>query len=378
MIQATDTPSKALALPLLRPARFEDYPQIERLESSHGLPTLRADDWRGLWLDNPLSRRPGDKWPIGWVLEDADGTVVGSLGNIPSLYTYQDRELIAATGRGWVVASEYRGLALWLMDEYFHQQGVDLFINTTVNSLAVDPFSAFGSVRVPLGDWDTAAYWITRHRAFARTALRIKAVPLPGLLAIPAGALLRFKDAFGVRPLPTLAASVVVERADAFDSRFDAFWAELVRQNASKLLAVRDCQTLSWHFAGPIRTGQAWIFTASRNHLLRAYCVLKRQDHPQSGLVRMRLVDYQNLESEDLLPGLLRAALERCKAEGIYALEHVGCDLPKMRSLDRFAPYRRKLPAWPFYYKAGDPMLDADLRKPEVWDPSAFDGDASL
>src|SRR5262245_28172815 len=174
MIQ--ETPSKALPLPLLRPARFEDYPQIERLESSHGLLTLRADDWRGLWLDNPLWRRSGEEWPIGWVLEDAAGAVVGSLGNITSLYTYRDCELIAATGRRWVVASEYRGLALWLMDEYFHQPAVDLFINTTVNALAVDAFSAFGSVRVPLGDWFTAAYWITRHRAFARTALRIKAV----------------------------------------------------------------------------------------------------------------------------------------------------------------------------------------------------------
>src|SRR5262249_11915493 len=218
----------------------------------------------------------------------------------------------------------------------------------------------------------------TRYRAFARAALRIKAVPLPGLLAIPAAALLRLTDAFGVRPPLTLAASVVVERADAFDSRFDAFWAELVRRNASKLLGVRDCQTLSWHFAGPIRSGQAWIFTACRNHLLRAYCVLKRQDHLQSGLVRMRLVDYQNLESEELLPDLLRAALERCQADGIYALEHVGCDLPKMRSLDRCAPYRRRLPAWSFHYKAVDPALDAALRRPEVWDPSGFDGDASL
>ena len=376
MIQ--ETPSKALPLPLLRPARFEDYPQIERLESSHGLLTLPADDWRGLWLDNPLWRRAGEEWPIGWVLEDAAGAVVGSLGNIPSLYTYRDCELIAATGRGWVVASEYRGLALWLMDEYFHQPAVDLFINTTVNALAVDAFSALGSVRVPLGDWFTAAYWITRHCAFARTALRIKAVPLPGLLAIPAAGLLRLKDAFGVRPLPAPVASVVVERADAFDARFDAFWTELVRQNPGRLLGVRDGRTLSWHFGRPIRAGQAWIFTASRNHLLRAYCVLKRQDHPQSGLVRMRLVDYQNLEAEELLPGLLRAALERCQAEGIYALEHVGCDLPKMRSLDRCAPYRRKLPAWSFHYKAVDPALDADLRRPEVWDPSGFDGDASL
>src|SRR5262249_41935326 len=111
------------------------------------------------------------------------------------------------------------------------------------------------------------------------------------------------------------------------------------------------------------------------------YCILKRTDQPQGmqGLTRMRLVDFQTLEpGANLLPGLLRAALRRCAAEGIHVLEHLGCDLPKMRSFDRFAPYRRKLPAWKYYYKAANPALDDELRKPEVWDPSTFDGDASL
>ncbi len=49
-----------------------------------------------------------------------------------------------------------------------------------------------------------------------------------------------------------------------------------------------------------------------------------------------------------------------------------------MRSFDRFAPYRQKLPYWPFYYHAADPALEADLGKPQVWDPSSFDGDASF
>jgi hypothetical protein len=49
-----------------------------------------------------------------------------------------------------------------------------------------------------------------------------------------------------------------------------------------------------------------------------------------------------------------------------------------MQAFDQFAPYRRQLPAWPFYYKATAPEIDAELRRSEVWDPSTFDGDASL
>ena len=160
---------------------------------------------------------------------------------------------------------------------------------------------------------------------------------------------------------------------------FDDFWVELVRRNPDKLLAVRDAATLRWHFAGALREGHVWILTATKNGLLHAYCILKRQDHPSSGLIRMRLVDYQSLESDrDSLPGFLREAERRCASEGIHVLEHLGGDLPKTAGIDRHAPYRRKLQAWPFYYKAADPTLEIALQKPEVWDPSAFDGDTSL
>lgn len=366
--------------PRLRRARFDDYPQIADLAISNGWVALPAQDWRGLWLDNPLWDRLGNDWPIGWVLEDAAGRLVGSLGNLPSLYTFRGRRLVAAAGRGWTVRPEYRGMAPLLMDEYFNQEGADLLINTTVNAPAEGLNSAL-SARVPLGDWQAAAFWVTGYRGFARTALRIKGVPLAGLLAAPAAAALRLREAFSDSSLPAGPAWVTIAEASDFDSRFDAFWEELVRQNPNKLLGVRDSRSLGWHFAIPMRAGQVWIMTASRNGVLRAYCILKRSDQPQGhqGLIRMRLVDYQTLEpDEDLLPGLLKAALKRCAAEGIYVLEHLGCGLPKMHSFDRFAPYRRRLPCWKYYYKGADPALDAELARPEVWDPSAFDGDASI
>jgi hypothetical protein len=94
---------------------------------------------------------------------------------------------------------------------------------------------------------------------------------------------------------------------------------------------------------------------------------------------RMRLVDFQTVEPEhDLLPGLISAALTFCQAEHMHTLEHLGYGLSKMRSLDKLAPHRRKLGAWPFYYHAIDPALAAELTRPEVWDPSTYDGDASI
>src|SRR5207253_6473267 len=118
--------------PQLRPARFEDYPQIERLESSHGLGSQPADDWRGLWINNPLWPRLRDTWQIGWVLEDAAGHLVGSLTNVPTLYKFRGRELICANGRGRVVAPEYRGFTLWLLEVYFDLASAVLLMITTL------------------------------------------------------------------------------------------------------------------------------------------------------------------------------------------------------------------------------------------------------
>ncbi len=92
----------------------------------------------------------------------------------------------------------------------------------------------------------------------------------------------------------------------------------------------------------------------------------------------MRLVDYQTLEPDvELLPDLLALALARCEAEAICVLDRPGVGLLKMRAFDEFARHRRKQ-SWSFFYRAPDQSLAGALRQPEVWDPSEYDGDASL
>jgi hypothetical protein len=366
-----------LAPPEIRPATFDDYPSIQALESANLPAALPFDEWTRMWLDNPLWPRLGQNWPIGWVLKDESGWIVGSLGNVPSQYVFRGRELVCGNGRAWVVLPEYRGFALWLMDEYFNQPDAELFVNTTVNAVAAQVFSTLAE-RIPLGDWQTSSYWVTGYRGFARGAFDKIGVPLASTMAIPAAGALWMKDVLLARRLPATDPSLVLAETNGFDARFDQFWDEAVRQNPDRLLGVRDGRTLAWHFAIPLRRRQLWIYTASRNGLLRGYCVLKRQDSSQ-GLRRMRLVDFQSLEpNADLLPDFLHAALSRCAAEGLDMLELVGRGVPKMRAFDDFAPYRRKLPNWSFYFQAADPALQETLQAPAVWDPSEYDGDASF
>jgi hypothetical protein len=362
--------------PGLRPARFADYPQIRSLESTFIPDSLSDVDRRGLFENNPLWPGLAGTWPIGWVLEDEDGRIVGSLNNIPSSYRIDREERLCANGHCWAVLPEYRGYATMLMDEYFAQEQPDLFVSAKVGVDATPVWSLYAH-RVPAGDWEKAAYAITHYHDFARTALRIKRVPLAAVAAPPLALALRLKDALTSRPLPAGPASVEFAEADGFDPRFDAFWRELVSQNPGRLLGVRDSATLRWHYGVPMRSNRVWVVTATRGGLVRAYCVLKLHIRP-IGVRSMKLVDFQTVEPEiDLLPGLLTVALRRSAVQQCSVLEHHGCGLPKMHSFDGMAPYRAAKPKWSFYYCATDPEFEARLAEPDVWDPSEYDGDSS-
>lgn len=355
--------------------RFDDYENIRALLSNHAVKAPPFEDWRHRWVDNPLWQKSGSAGPIGWVLEAAAGEIVGVMETIPTLYRFQDSDLIAAASGAWCVKASYRGYALQLIGEY-HNQSVDLFIHTTVNAAAVATLSQFYRP-VPSGRWDTVSYFVTEHFLFAKGALQKYRVPLAPLLAYPAGWTLRLREARSSELLLERPRSVLIEATDKFDARFDTFWSELVQENPSKLLAERSSRVLSWHFHEALRSNRLWIYTATEIGRMRGYCVLWM--YPWLDGRKVVLVDYQSLDPErDLLPGFLRAALQRCAAEGFYGLHNPGVGVPKMRAFDEHAPYRLRLANSVFYYGATDASLEAELRQAELWDPSPFDGNFSL
>src|SRR6266478_2521078 len=123
MTSATSEPHRA-KWPLLRLALPDDYGQIAALGAANGLSTKPREQWLHLWLENPAYQQlPG--WPIGWVLENEDGRIVGALDNVPCLYRFGGRTYVGAFGRGWVVDIRHRAFGLLLLAQ-FQQPNVDL------------------------------------------------------------------------------------------------------------------------------------------------------------------------------------------------------------------------------------------------------------
>ncbi|HUO29946.1 MAG TPA: hypothetical protein VMU80_12065 [Bryobacteraceae bacterium] len=364
--------------PVIREACFEDHAEIAALQSRHGLAARCLPDWSSLWTANPAyaARRP---YPIGWVLENTGGTIGGYLGNLPLDYRLGGSTIRAATPYSWVVDADLRCHSLTLLHRFLNQPAADLFVCTTPNGAAEKVLRAFRFSRAPSGSWDRAGFWITGYYGFTRSTLLAAPLPLPRGLAHPLSAALFLSNLLRSDPARGKGTDAEFELCAGFDARFDDFWQESLSQNGDRLLAIRNRQTLEWHFRLGLARNQVSILAASRNGRLAAYAIIDRLDNPTLGLKRLRFVDFQALRGyEGLLRPALAWMLRRCRSEQLHVAEVVGCWLDRIQASGCAPPHHRRLQSWLFYYLTHDAALGRQLQDPRIWMPSSYDGDASI
>jgi hypothetical protein len=368
--------------PRLRELSLGDYRQVAALESQNGLGLKSYEQWSHVWVNNPAYQELQEGWTIGWVLENEKKDIVGAHGNIPLFYVFKGRRVIAAQGRGWVVAPEYRSYSLWLLMSFFDQKNVDLCLDTTAGPEAARADNALGAFRVPAGAWNRDAFWITNYRGALSSWLKRRMpksmLAVAQTVSYPLAAALFLKERLARPNLPTGPHGFTVDYCQRFDHRFDEFWEDLRNENPDLLLAVRNRKTLEWHFAYALLQNRLWVLTASQHCRLAAYAIFMKTEDPDSGMTQMSLVDFQALRKDAaLLLPMVSAALKRCRREKIHLLENIGLSF-NQSGINQFAPYQRDLNWWRYFYKATGKELADELSNPRAWSPTLYDGDASI
>ncbi len=362
----------------IRVARLDDYEPISRLELQYLGENKTQEEWRHLWIDNPVYQANPD-WPIGWVLENDEKRIVGYIGNVPLSYELEGRPLLAATGRAMVVDTDYRGYSLALLERFFKQERVQLFVETTVNGEAIKAHQFFHARPVPTGEWDESIFWITNHQGFVESFLSRKGWQFAKSLSYPISVGLQLKNTLADRAIRARRNGAEIHSCRSFDERFDRFWQQLRCNRSNILLATRSREVLQWHFGTALAQDRALAFTINNGMEIAAYGIFYRQDNAANGLKRMKLADFQALDGRnELLTPILFRALSECSRNGIHILEITGLSPDKKQMMRQLKPYKRELSSWRYFYKTRDKSLGDKLQHAQVWDPSCFDGDASL
>ncbi len=371
---------------VLREAELEDCQPTVQLLARHGLvvptePDAARRSWEWLWKRNPaVAGRP---WapPLGWVLE-REGEIVGFFGNIPRLYHYDGRDLLASVGTSWAVDPAFRARTRALCAAYFEQDGVELLLATTANRSAGRMLVKFSAEPMPQKTYEQVLYWVLDGNGFLCSVLRKKDVRAP--LAKAAGLVLA----------PPLHAAVAVTRrrpgrlragreADRIPlaevgEEFDELWSRKCA-DPGRLYARRTAEDLRWHFEPRAEDGTVGVLRYRARGRLEGYAVVIGTEAPDIGLVRARIADLVVAEDDAaVVDVLLAAAYDWGREHGCHVLELIGLPETVRAAAERSRPFCRALPTFPFFFKARGEALQCALRSPRAWYPTVYDGDTSL
>jgi len=374
-------PASGLAPAKVREASFSDFNAVAALKKRWGLVADSFENWERLWRQNPALIDSKCDRPIGWVLE-ANGVVVGYLGNISLLCRYGDRTLNTATSHGLVVEPSYRAVGLSLISAFFRQKSVDLFVSTSAIESVGKIALAFKSSAVPQPEYDTVLFWVLRPRPFAQALMKkLQLKPMAsragGILAsvaVGADKLLRQRW-----PRPSSRVFEMKEiSVNDIGADFESLWLEKVNL-ASRVFTDRSSATLKWHYLIPGDRGVVRTLCCYQNGELAGYAVVRSDMDEESGLNKSLIADLITRQDDpDIVRALCVAAYKHAKSIGSDILEIVGFP-PAIRNVcAQWNPYRRKYPSCPFYFKAADPILHQALSSATAWYACPFDGDATL
>lgn len=375
--RATEAPS--IVVPAkLRQSTLSDFAEVLALKRRWGLIWDSASDWDRMWRLNPALRHMKSEPALGWALE-ADGRIVGYLGNILQLYRYGSQTLTAAAGTSMVVEPAYRSGAVSLIAAFYRQKCIDLYLTTTAIEAVGKLTKAFKASALAQADYDSVLVWVLRPDRFAEAMARMVNVnPFLSPVIKTLGSLaIRTEKVFRRRWPPRVKSRIRQISVKSISDDFDELWLAKLAERP-RLLAVRDAETLRWHF--DVGESSPSVLCAYEGNELAGY-VIVRHEPPSSttGLQRSVIADIIARRDEPrVLTALWIAAYEESKLAGSHTFEVLGFP-PAIRQLGlQWHPYIRKYPACPFYYKAADAARHEMLKNGDVWYAGPYDGDTTV
>lgn len=362
----------------IREIQTEDYPQIRELHIKYNLKILDKVEWLNFWAKNPCLQDSNNSFPLGWVLEENE-RIVGYLGNIPKKYYYQDKKFTVACSHAWVAENKYRLQAFSLLETFFSQKNIDIFIVTTANNISAKILARYNAKKIPLENFQNPMFVILNLEKLISSYLEYKKIKLRKFIA---KLLYYLSYIFYYKKLNFWKKTIQFKKVilnEIIDSKFDDFWKSYQLCFQNKLLQNRNSTWLNWHIREKIKNGKAWIMSVIENNKILGYAICLERNNEKIKLKRIEIIDLVALDdNKEVYCSLIKSCILETKKRGYHIFEMIGFKHLKREIFSEFKIIKRELPTFPFYYKTSKVSNENFLENSEMWDPSLIDGDAFL
>lgn len=362
----------------IREVQIEDYVQTKELHEKYNFKILNKVEWSKLWFENPTTFDLSNSFPKGWVIEE-NKKIVCYLGNLPKEYYYKNKKFIVTCSHSWVAESNYRLQALSLLERFFSQKNVDIFIVTTANKVSEEIFKRYNAKKIPLKNYQNPMFVVLDMEKLIYSFLKYKKLPLGKFIRkiiFYASSIIFYKKlTFWTK----INKSKKVELNKVIDGEFDEFWHSYKLNFQDKFLQSRTSNWIKWHMQNKIENGKAWIMSVRENNKILGYAICSERNNDEIKLKRIALIDLVSLkDNQEVYISLIKDCISEAKERGYHIFEIIGFKNLKRKIFSKFQTFSRTLPGFPFYYKPQDRTYDNFLELGKTWDPSLIDGDSFL
>lgn len=367
----------------IRKLNYRDIDDVTNLHATQGWSAPSVTAWKHIFEANPAVDPV--KHCLGWALEHND-QVVGYLLNIRQLYTLRGETIEAAAAASLLVAPEHGVHSLKLLNRFRQQEDTDVFLTNTAAPVTSDLLRFLKFRPLPQEGYKTNLFWILRSRPFLNSAIRKRyqrtkfSSPASYVGAPALDIALFLRRIFGKSRVPRSSEKrrqKVRFGEIELNSKFDSFW-ELTSQANMRMMAVRDTNTLRWHFKD-FRDPKCRLLGAMKDDCLVGYAIIIRRDNKELGLSRAKIADMV-VANEDpgIASGLFKMAMTYARNDGAAMLEIEGLPNSIRGPLHTASPLTISHEKNPFWFWSPNKSILETLSEVDTWYAGLYDGDGSL
>lgn len=358
----------------LRKVNYSDYNQIKKLHLRNEIKIFDELEWNNFWKKNPIINNNDYKFPIGWVLEK-DSNIIGYLGNIIKEYYLKEKKLFVACSHAWVVDQKYRLNSFTLLNVFFSQKNIDLFITSSPNKISEKVFIKYGAKKLLTKNYDDNFFLILNVDNFLYSYLKYLNKTPSKILKIFLSKLFQALFFGKINYWKKYNFNEKINFLSSFNKSFENFWLE-VKKNNKKLILSKSPSWYNWHIKS---FKNFWITTLYQDNIIKGYAVCCERNNENYHLKRISIIDVVVRENDKKsYLSLLSSSIKKSKELGYHTIDMIGTSEIKRKMFSAFKTFKRKNSNFAFYYYSNNINLMDTLSDENIWDTTLFDGDNFL